>query len=305
MAVGRVGRREGRGARAAQRAVRHRVRRERAGEAPGAWVSGSPSSPGVLLLDTEARAPPPPEGKAKPKGAPADACKLASFSFALADAVLVHAPCVAPSADELRAAYEEYFTQHLSVLSSKEGAPPAARTLLVHVAAAGEDGGEGAWRDAAAAAWAAAVAPTELKDAEMGAHFDLEYAALPHPKLQPAEFAAAAAELRRGSAAPRLRVFEGPPPRHLRRRAARRRGSRRRRRSTASRRRLGSRSGSGRRARTRAATRWGSRRSRRWRSWWAGTRSSSTSARRRARSSPTRWRPSTAASPTAATARRR
>ena len=41
------------------------------GEAPGAWVSGSPSSPGVLLLDTEgAPAPPPPEGKAKPKGAP-------------------------------------------------------------------------------------------------------------------------------------------------------------------------------------------------------------------------------------------
>ena len=175
------------------------------GEAPGAWVSGSPSSPGVLLLDTEgAPAPPPPEGKAKPKGAPADACKLASFSFALADAVLVHAPCVAPSADELRAAYEEYFTQHLSVLSSKEGAPPAARTLLVHVAAAGEDGGEGAWRDAAAAAWAAAVAPTELKDAEMGAHFDLEYAALPHPKLQPAEFAAAAAEL-----SARLRSLRG------------------------------------------------------------------------------------------------
>ena len=175
------------------------------GEAPGAWVSGSPSSPGVLLLDTEgAPAPPPPEGKAKPKGAPADACKLASFSFALADAVLVHAPCVAPSADELRAAYEEYFTQHLSVLSSKEGAPPAARTLLVHVAAAGEDGGESAWRDAAAAAWAAAVAPTELKDAEMGAHFDLEYAALPHPKLQPAEFAAAAAEL-----SARLRSLRG------------------------------------------------------------------------------------------------
>ena len=100
--------------------------------------------PGVLLLDTEARRAAAAGGEGEAEGRAGGRVQLASFSFALADAVLVHAPCVAPSADELRAAYEEYFTQHLSVLSSKEGAPPAARTLLVHVAAAGEDGGEGA-----------------------------------------------------------------------------------------------------------------------------------------------------------------
>ena len=73
----------------------------------GAWLAASPST-GALVVETV------PTDAAGESRSAADACKLASFSLALADAVIVHAPCVAPSPALVKAEFERLFSHHLA-----------------------------------------------------------------------------------------------------------------------------------------------------------------------------------------------
>ena len=96
----------------------------------------------------------------------ADADKLASFSLALAGAVLVHTPST-PSGAQLQAVYESLFAQRAAL---KDAAP--AKLLLLHVG----EGEEAAVRKACAAAWKAASAASAQPDAAFEDHFELECA---------------------------------------------------------------------------------------------------------------------------------
>ena len=66
--------------------------------AAGAWVSAAPNAPNIVLLDTE-----PSDVLAEgARRSPAEASKLASLSFSIADAILVHSPGTAPSEAALK-----------------------------------------------------------------------------------------------------------------------------------------------------------------------------------------------------------
>ena len=139
-------------------------------DSAGAWLAASPST-GALVVETV------PTDAAGESRSAADACKLASFSLALADAVIVHAPCVAPSPALVKAEFERLFSHHLAA-GGAEGAVP---TLLVHVGEPVASGGLSAVGVAKAAkeAWASASSSTELKGKQFDELFELETIELP------------------------------------------------------------------------------------------------------------------------------
>lgn len=150
----------------------------------GAWVAASPSVPGLVLVDTE-------------QTGIDDECALAAFCCAVADAVLVHTPCVSPSPAVLRDAYEKLFVQHLSIRGSTPVAPEA-KTMLVHVHH--QEGDAAALQKAATkaceVAWEAATASTELKGTPLGSLFHLEHVALPSATFDAERFDVTVADLR-------------------------------------------------------------------------------------------------------------
>ena len=136
----------------------------------GAWLAASPST-GALVLDTQALDA---IGEARSS---ADACKLASFSLALADAVIVHSPCVAPSAALVKDEFERIFSHHLTAGGGDSG----ATTLLVHVGEPAATGGlsSSALTRACKEAWESASSFTELRGKPFEDVFELELVELP------------------------------------------------------------------------------------------------------------------------------
>ena len=147
--------------------------------AGGAWLAASAGAPSVLLLATEGGGA---DATADVRGA-ADDGKLASFSLALADAVLVHTPST-PSASQLQASYERMFMQRLALGA---GAEAQKKVLLVHVG----EGGEKAVRKACADAWQAAAAAAAMPAASFDEHYELECSPLPHATHEAAAYGAA------------------------------------------------------------------------------------------------------------------
>jgi hypothetical protein len=131
----------------------------------GAWIAASPST-GALVLDTR---PIEPSGESR---SPADSCKLASFSLAVADAVIVHSPCVAPSAGLVKETYERLFSHHIA--ARRGAAADDSRTLFLHVSESADGLSEGEVVRACKEAWAAAAAATEMKGKAFSDLFDLE-----------------------------------------------------------------------------------------------------------------------------------
>ena len=159
------------------------------GSSAGAWLAASPST-GTLVVETRPCAP---SGE---KRAAADSCKLASFSLALADAVIVHAPAVAPSAALLRETYERLFSHHLAAGQGaiEADADAGSKTVLVHVS---EGFGQVSESDVARAcrdAWASASAATELRGMAFGDVFDLEVVTV--PSTDPEGFSAGVAAIK-------------------------------------------------------------------------------------------------------------
>ena len=141
----------------------------------GAWLAASSSEPSVLLLATQGSA-----TQAEVRDG-ADADKLASFSLALAGAVLIHTPST-PSDAQLQASYESLFSQRMSL---KDAAPQ--KLLLLHVG----EGEEAAVRKACAKAWKAVAAASGQSGAAFDNHFDLECTPLPHRSHEADAYAAA------------------------------------------------------------------------------------------------------------------
>ena len=134
----------------------------------GAWVATAPSAPGMLVLESR------PVVSSEQQRSAADACKLTSFSLAVADALIMHSPCVAPTAALVRESYERVFSHHIATMPSSE-----SRTMLVHVS--DPEGGlsEAAVRAACQDAWDTATAATEFKGKAFSDLFDLEVVSLP------------------------------------------------------------------------------------------------------------------------------
>jgi len=154
-------------------------------DATGAWLTSSPSMPGCLVMDA---VPADSEG-AKRSGA--DSCKLECFSLALADALIMHAPCVAPSAALVKESYERVFSHHVAAMKTGSG-----RTLLVHVSDPASTLSEAAVLAAAKEAWATASAFTEFKGKDFSDLFELTLVTVPAEAADPAGYDAGVQEMR-------------------------------------------------------------------------------------------------------------
>ena len=155
----------------------------------GAYLAASPST-GALVVEVQPVDPPSGEQRS-----PADADKLASFSLALADAVIIHSPCVAPSAALLKETYERIFSHHLA--SKPAGSEPAGKTVLVHVSDSSCALSESDLARACKDAWAAAAAATEMKGRSFAEIFDLEVVSMPSSsKASAAEYEAGVTQIR-------------------------------------------------------------------------------------------------------------
>ena len=132
----------------------------------GAWLAASPST-GALVVETRPLAT---SGEKRPA---ADAEKLASFSLAVADAVIVHSPAVAPTASLVKETYERLFSHYLA---ASQGGLPASKQVLVHVTDASVEGGlsESEAVRACKEAWQSASSMTELKGTPFSDCFELE-----------------------------------------------------------------------------------------------------------------------------------
>lgn len=138
-------------------------------KAAGAWLAASPST-GALVVETR------PLSSSGETRSSADSDKLASFSLALADAVIVHPPAVGPSAALVKETYERLFSHHLAAAQGSLPAADGSKTVLVHVTDATV---EGALSDAEAVrackeAWVSAASMTELKGTAFSDCFEIE-----------------------------------------------------------------------------------------------------------------------------------
>jgi hypothetical protein len=135
----------------------------------GAWLAAAPSMPGTLVLDTCPLA-----QSGQQRGA-ADGGKLACFSLAVADVLIMHSPCVAPTAALVKESYERVFSHHIGVMAS--GAE--SRTTIVHVSDVESGLSEAAVRTACKDAWSAAAEVTEFKGKAFSDLFDMEVVSVP------------------------------------------------------------------------------------------------------------------------------
>jgi len=135
----------------------------------GAWLASSPSMPGCLVLETR------PLAQVGKERSAADSCKLTTFCLSLADALIMHSPCVKPTAALVKETYERVFSHHLAaMLSGGDG-----RTMLVHVRDPDDSLPEAAVRAACKDAWSAATAATEFKGKAFSDLFELVLITVP------------------------------------------------------------------------------------------------------------------------------
>lgn len=164
----------------------------------GAWLAASPST-GALVLDIR------PTEAVGAERSTSDKCMMASFSLALADVVILHAPCVAPSVADAKDEFERIFSHHLS-----SGTDTGA-TLLLYVGEPEATGGLSAASVARACkeAWASAASFTDMRGTAFEDAFELETIELP------SSAAAGASAVDEAVATIRARVSAQvkPPPR--------------------------------------------------------------------------------------------
>ena len=135
----------------------------------GALMAASPST-SSLVLDVR------PAETFDEERSPADSCKLSSFSLALADVVIIHSPCVAPSFGLVKDEFERIFSHHLQA-----GAAESGPILLVHVGEPVETGGLSAAEVTRACkdAWTRASGFTETRGRPFEDVFELELIEMP------------------------------------------------------------------------------------------------------------------------------
>ena len=155
-------------------------------DSAGAWLAASSSVPGCVVLEQR------PLAASGQQRSAVDSCKLTCFSLVLADAVLVHSPCVAPSLALLRESYERIFSHHLAAMPSGADAP----TTLLHVSDPAGGVSEATVREACRAAWETAAAATEFKGMSFSDLFTLDVVDVPTEAEDAAGFAAGVAALK-------------------------------------------------------------------------------------------------------------
>jgi len=154
----------------------------------GAWLATSPNAPGCLVLQTEGA------WSNSAQRSPVDSCKLNCFALEVADAVVIHSPCVSPSRTLVKEMYEGIFSRYIeAAAASGTGTSP---TLLAHVSDADDALADSDIRSACMEAWSAAVSNSALQGTSFSEVFDLEVVRVPAESKDAAGFAAAMATLR-------------------------------------------------------------------------------------------------------------